>query len=135
MDATCKVQDSIHAFRLVNNMCPGFWVHIITRGFLYTKKPTTKIPLQVFGGEGGIRTHGTRRYTAFRVQLVMTASILLHIRQLRCTLCECKEAVFYDIIIFEDGQGHSPIHIDFHILKVTSRYSQPSTFRFRTPVP
>ena len=35
MDATCKVQDNIHVFRLVHNMCPGFWVHIIPiRGFL-----------------------------------------------------------------------------------------------------
>ena len=31
MDATCKVQDNIHVFRLVHNMCPGFWVHIIMR--------------------------------------------------------------------------------------------------------
>ena len=23
-----KVQDNIHVFRLVHNMCPGFWVHI-----------------------------------------------------------------------------------------------------------
>ena len=30
MDATCNVQDSIHVFHLVHNMCPGFWVHIIT---------------------------------------------------------------------------------------------------------
>ena len=33
-----------------------------------------------FGGRGGIRTHGTFRYTAFRVRLVMTTSILFHIR-------------------------------------------------------
>ena len=32
MDATCKVQDNIHVFRLVHNMCPGFWVHIRTNG-------------------------------------------------------------------------------------------------------
>ena len=32
MDATCKVQDNIHVFRLVHNMCPGFWVHIIISG-------------------------------------------------------------------------------------------------------
>ena len=31
MDATCNVQDSIHVFHLVHNMCPGFWVHIIIR--------------------------------------------------------------------------------------------------------
>ena len=30
MDATCNVQDSIHVFHLVHNMCPGFWVHIIS---------------------------------------------------------------------------------------------------------
>ena len=28
MDATCKIQVSILVFRLVHNMCPGFWVHI-----------------------------------------------------------------------------------------------------------
>ena len=28
MDASCKIQGSIHVFRLVNNMCPGKWVHI-----------------------------------------------------------------------------------------------------------
>ena len=35
MDATCNVQDSIHVFHLVHNMCPGFWVHIITAGGFY----------------------------------------------------------------------------------------------------
>ena len=30
MDAPCEIQRSIHVFRLVNNMCPGKWVHIIT---------------------------------------------------------------------------------------------------------
>lgn len=30
MDASCKIQGSIHSFRLVHNMCPEFWVHIIT---------------------------------------------------------------------------------------------------------
>ena len=29
MDASCKVQKSIHVFQLVHkSMCPGFWVHI-----------------------------------------------------------------------------------------------------------
>ena len=28
MDASCKIQGSIHVFRLVNIMCPGKWVHI-----------------------------------------------------------------------------------------------------------
>ena len=32
MDAPCKIQGSIHVFRLVNNMCPGKWVHIIIQG-------------------------------------------------------------------------------------------------------
>ena len=31
MDAPCKIQGSIHVFRLVNNMCPGKWVHIMIR--------------------------------------------------------------------------------------------------------
>ena len=30
MDAPCEIQGSIHVFRLVNNMCPGKWVHIIS---------------------------------------------------------------------------------------------------------
>ena len=34
MDATCKVQDNIHVFRLVHNMCPGFQVHITFQGIL-----------------------------------------------------------------------------------------------------
>ena len=37
MDATCNVQDSIHVFHLVHNMCPGFWVHIISGGVLTIK--------------------------------------------------------------------------------------------------
>lgn len=35
MDAPCKIQGSIHVFRLVNNMCPGKWVHIIKREELF----------------------------------------------------------------------------------------------------
>ena len=35
MDATCKVQDNIHVFRLVHNICPGFWVHINERMVLF----------------------------------------------------------------------------------------------------
>ena len=38
MDATCNVQDSIHVFHLVHNMCPGFWVHII----IYTRVSLAK---------------------------------------------------------------------------------------------
>ena len=34
MDAPCKIQGSIHVFRLVNNMCPGKWVHITPQAFL-----------------------------------------------------------------------------------------------------
>ena len=30
MDASCKIQGSIHSFRLVYNMCPELWVHITT---------------------------------------------------------------------------------------------------------
>ena len=28
MDASCKIQGSIHSFFLVHNMCPELWVHI-----------------------------------------------------------------------------------------------------------
>ena len=35
MDAPCEIQGSIHVFRLVNNMCPGKWVHIIFELFLF----------------------------------------------------------------------------------------------------
>ena len=42
MDAPCKIQGSIHVFRLVNIMCPGKWVHISMGAFLrfitFTKK-------------------------------------------------------------------------------------------------
>ena len=36
MDATCNVQDSIHVFHLVHNMCPGFWVHINIAVFIFS---------------------------------------------------------------------------------------------------
>ena len=36
MDAPCKIQGSIHVFRLVNNMCPGKWVHIMGASFFVT---------------------------------------------------------------------------------------------------
>lgn len=36
MDAPCKIQESIHVFRLVNNMCLGKWGHItFGRDFFY----------------------------------------------------------------------------------------------------
>ena len=35
MDAPCEIQGSIHVFRLVNNMCPGKWVHIISHSGLF----------------------------------------------------------------------------------------------------
>ena len=38
MDAPCKIQGSIHVFRLVNNMCPGKWVHIRLTAF-FSKLP------------------------------------------------------------------------------------------------
>ena len=34
MEAPCEIQRSIHVFRLVNNMCPGKWVHITMAAFL-----------------------------------------------------------------------------------------------------
>ena len=44
MDAPCKIQRSIHVFRLVNNMCPGKWVHIRMRELFNRYK---KAPLRV----------------------------------------------------------------------------------------
>ena len=43
MDAPCEIQGSIHVFRLVNNMCPGKWVHIISGEaiFILAGKQTT----------------------------------------------------------------------------------------------
>ena len=41
MDASCKIQGSIHSFRLVYNMCPELWVHIIFGGSS-TLKPDTQ---------------------------------------------------------------------------------------------
>ena len=43
MDAPCEIQRSIHVFRLVNNMCPGKWVHIIRIAFLHYMYLTTLI--------------------------------------------------------------------------------------------
>ena len=37
MDAPCEIQGSIHVFRLVNNMCPGKWVHINVATFFYNQ--------------------------------------------------------------------------------------------------
>ena len=43
MDAPCKIQGSIHVFRLVNNMCPGKWVHITDKGLFDLKDFYIKI--------------------------------------------------------------------------------------------
>ena len=42
MDASCKIQGSIHVFRLVNNMCPGKWVHINVLLMAYLLPKMTK---------------------------------------------------------------------------------------------
>ena len=40
MDASCKIQRSIHVFNITNkSMCPDFWVHIKNWGFNYAKAP------------------------------------------------------------------------------------------------
>lgn len=38
MDASCKIQRSIHAFNITNkSMCPDFWVHIkIVGAFIFS---------------------------------------------------------------------------------------------------
>ena len=61
MDATCNVQDSIHVFHLVHNMCPGFWVHITCESSLFisvgvifktlviaSKEQTVSLPYKTF---------------------------------------------------------------------------------------
>ena len=47
--------------------------------FYDNTEDTRKGCLLCYGGDGGIRTHVPLRTTAFRVRLVMTASIRLHI--------------------------------------------------------
>ena len=49
MDATCNVQDSIHVFHLVHNMCPGFWVHIsiISIIFIWIKNGFKEPPEEI----------------------------------------------------------------------------------------
>ena len=47
MDATCNVQDSIHVFHLVHNMCPGFWVHIISSGGFFVKRQRVGLKIVV----------------------------------------------------------------------------------------
>ena len=60
MDATCKVQDNIHVFRLVHNMCPGFWVHIITlKVLLYSLIVERKIEGVIYYGIIVIKTKRT----------------------------------------------------------------------------
>ena len=51
MDATCNVQDSIHVFHLVHNMCLGFWVHIniLAEDFLIHLKIVRNFLKQVHG--------------------------------------------------------------------------------------
>ena len=54
MDAPCKIQGSIHVFRLVyKSMCPGFWVHITfgAAGVLRLNENEIFYIIQVFVGE------------------------------------------------------------------------------------
>ena len=44
MDAPCEIQGSIHVFRLVNNMCPGKWVHIRLTT-LFGKRKANPLPV------------------------------------------------------------------------------------------
>ena len=56
MDATCNVQDSIHVFHLVHNMCPGFWVHIILgKGFFIVFSQCKKILLDFINENSKIK--------------------------------------------------------------------------------
>ena len=64
MDATCKVQDNIHVFRLVHNMCPGFWVHIIKGcSFFVSVRTHTVLAIKVISVK---RVLSFINYTAFK---------------------------------------------------------------------
>ena len=65
MDAPCKIQGSIHVFRLVNNMCPGKWVHINIEPFCKTYK-TLKILLDLLAFEV-CRQHSTNYFFQFAI--------------------------------------------------------------------
>ena len=45
MDAPCKIQGSIHVFRLVNIMCPGKWVHITMGASFFVTYNKEDIPI------------------------------------------------------------------------------------------
>ena len=88
MDASCKVQESIHVFHLKGpSMCPGFWVHII-RGSLFqyvcrcfrrTRNLTQHFPdIQVV--HGGIRSGGTGASSSHPQNLYKNAKHMLCIR-------------------------------------------------------
>ena len=49
MDASCKIQGSIHFFFLVHNMCPELWVHIKIE--LYLSNFRVHFRITVSGGE------------------------------------------------------------------------------------
>ena len=62
MDAPCKIQGSIHVFRLVNNMCPGKWVHITLYGPLLDDTEWGR-PAEPYGDI----YHGYDTYTGYYV--------------------------------------------------------------------
>ena len=98
------------------------------------KKPATPHGYWLFvGGDGGIRTHVPLRTTAFRVRLVMTTSIRLHIIRLACILRDFRkhklnyttnfahlQAKFLIIVIitllysFPNYYRHLPLDISWH---------------------
>ena len=47
MDASCKIQGSIHSFFLVHNMCPELWVHIILGGAFFMPKYSKDFKLKI----------------------------------------------------------------------------------------
>ena len=81
MDAPCKIQGSIHVFRLVNNMCPGKWVHITHGDAIYSISIKGKaLPFWIYG----------RDVTFIGKSMVMVESV-------RCKTWDPIETIIIDL--------------------------------------
>ena len=93
------------------------------------KKPATPHGYWLFvGGDGGIRTHVPLRTTAFRVRLVMTTSIRLHIIRLACILRDFRKHKLNYTTNFAHLQAKFLI-----IVIITLLYSFPNYYRHLPP--
>ena len=79
--------------RLFERSCSHRFFVIMKEKSQQPEKPATGV---ISGGDGGIRTHGPLRIKRFRVVLVMTTSIRLHIMTASLLLRMEKSLVYYD---------------------------------------